>query len=541
MSLLDTDVPNNTAGQNRQQQGGLPPGWIAQHDPNHNATFYVNTATGQSQWFHPRDPFAEPQPNVEPNANDQEAPPPGYTTFQEQVMAGGEAIASCYALELTMYVEQETADAAMARRLAIQDYEDSKRSQQQQQQGQQQPSNPSPNNTQNMMGNYPAPRRSGAQQQQQGLGAYGPGAPPPATRDLAGPPPAPYVAPPPQQYAAPPPAQYQQPQQPITVYQPAPPPAQVIVQQQPAPVIYAAPPVPPPPIIINGGPGYYGGYGGGFYGGGYYGPGYYNDGLAVGLAAGAVGALAFEAAFDPGTVSDSLPVLHPFKPVADHKHPPIPSIAMGKLQLTSPSKLTSKARNLFHRSRDSGLPQPDIDRPFWPSNSSSSDGFRLLDDTDDADDDTPVSAPAPARGGTASLPRRSSNAYASTSPSLNTRSPSNPSPSTAKPSLRPADLPATFSSPRMPVKPFEDMTVAEQQAHIEARIRQERADEAMARKLQARDDAAVNSAGRGFGPGLVQTGNARTVYATRTSLDRRGGQQQEVQRVYTEPNLLAFF
>ncbi|KAJ3242162.1 hypothetical protein HDU78_001480 [Chytriomyces hyalinus] len=50
----------------------LPPGWIMQTDPNTRAAFYVNTATGQSQWTAPAMQYAPP-PGNPPG---QYAPPP---------------------------------------------------------------------------------------------------------------------------------------------------------------------------------------------------------------------------------------------------------------------------------------------------------------------------------------------------------------------------------------------------------------------------------------------------------------------------------
>ncbi|KAJ3235004.1 hypothetical protein HDU81_000949 [Chytriomyces hyalinus] len=50
----------------------LPPGWIMQTDPNTRAAFYVNTATGQSQWTAPPMQYAPP-PGNPPG---QYAPPP---------------------------------------------------------------------------------------------------------------------------------------------------------------------------------------------------------------------------------------------------------------------------------------------------------------------------------------------------------------------------------------------------------------------------------------------------------------------------------
>ncbi|ORZ26862.1 hypothetical protein BCR41DRAFT_177656 [Lobosporangium transversale] len=46
----------------------LPPGWIAQYDATHQRNFYVDTATGKSQWDHPGPAGAHNPPAYAPPA-----------------------------------------------------------------------------------------------------------------------------------------------------------------------------------------------------------------------------------------------------------------------------------------------------------------------------------------------------------------------------------------------------------------------------------------------------------------------------------------
>ena len=54
----------------QQQPQQLPPGWIMQFDPNSGQNFYVNTATGISQWVSPISQSYAP-PRMQPPSNQQ--------------------------------------------------------------------------------------------------------------------------------------------------------------------------------------------------------------------------------------------------------------------------------------------------------------------------------------------------------------------------------------------------------------------------------------------------------------------------------------
>lgn len=58
-------------------EGGLPPGWISQVDPNTGATFYVNTATNQTTWERPA-PASAPPPQFGETQGQTYAAPPSY-------------------------------------------------------------------------------------------------------------------------------------------------------------------------------------------------------------------------------------------------------------------------------------------------------------------------------------------------------------------------------------------------------------------------------------------------------------------------------
>ncbi|KAJ3265260.1 hypothetical protein HDU77_005896 [Chytriomyces hyalinus] len=72
-----------------QQQ--LPPGWIMQTDPNTHAPFYVNTATGQTQWNAPAATTQyAPPPGNPPNQSAQYQPPAQqYQPPQQQYAQSG--------------------------------------------------------------------------------------------------------------------------------------------------------------------------------------------------------------------------------------------------------------------------------------------------------------------------------------------------------------------------------------------------------------------------------------------------------------------
>ncbi|KAJ3305461.1 hypothetical protein HDV03_001555 [Kappamyces sp. JEL0829] len=48
------------------QDNALPPGWISQFDAGSGKTFFVNTATGQSQWHHPVQQYTPPGTGYQP-------------------------------------------------------------------------------------------------------------------------------------------------------------------------------------------------------------------------------------------------------------------------------------------------------------------------------------------------------------------------------------------------------------------------------------------------------------------------------------------
>ena len=46
-------LKNLTQWENPNGEGGLPPGWESEDDESSGNTYYINTATGETQWDRP--------------------------------------------------------------------------------------------------------------------------------------------------------------------------------------------------------------------------------------------------------------------------------------------------------------------------------------------------------------------------------------------------------------------------------------------------------------------------------------------------------
>merc|ERR1711871_373718 len=75
---LAATTPQSVTPSQQKSQGGLPPGWLQLSDPNSGRMYYVNQATGQSQW--------EPPANISPTPSMASMPTTAPATLQQPQM-----------------------------------------------------------------------------------------------------------------------------------------------------------------------------------------------------------------------------------------------------------------------------------------------------------------------------------------------------------------------------------------------------------------------------------------------------------------------